>query len=175
MTTIAYKAGVMACDSCWSYSGRVDTLQRKIVRLKSGALLGQSGANDARDVLALLQNVKTAAQLPSLEALLSVRADFMGLLVVPSGRIFKIATTFISPDNWDSTMDGEDLGAWEINAPFAAVGSGGDLALVAMDCGKSAVQAVEKACKYDMNTRGPVHTFDLKQATKRKRNARSAR
>lgn len=93
---------------------------------------------------------------------MSLRADVLGLLVLPRGRVYKIATTIISPENWNEGMD--DYGMWEINGPFAAVGSGGDMAIVAMDCGKSARDAVRVACKYDPNSRPPVHValLDLK-------------
>jgi hypothetical protein len=60
----------------------------------------------------------------------------------------------------------DDYGLWEINGPFAAVGSGGDAALVAMDCGKSARDAVRVACKYDPNSRPPVHLVALNLAAK---------
>lgn len=162
MTTVAYKDGQMACDSCWTYGGTVDTLTTKISRLSSGALFGTAGQNDGRSLIAMLDKVRTPAQLPSYELLMSLRADVLGLLVLPKGRVYKIATTIISPENWDEGMD--DYGLWEINGPFAAVGSGGDMALVAMDCGKSARDAVRVACKYDPASRPPVHlvALDLK-------------
>ena len=96
MTTIAYKDGLMACDSCWTYGGTVDTLTTKITRLASGALFGTAGQNDARSLVSLIDKVKTPNQLPSYEALLSLRADVLGLLVLPKGRVYKIATTIIS-------------------------------------------------------------------------------
>ena len=159
MTTVAYKDGQMACDSCWTYGGTVDTLTTKINRLSSGALFGTAGQNDGRSLVAMLDKVKTPGQLPSYETLMALRADVLGLLVLPKGRVYKIATTIISPENWDGEMD--DYGLWEINGPFAAVGSGGDMAIVAMDCGKSARDAVRVACKYDPNSRPPVHIVEL--------------
>jgi ATP-dependent protease HslVU (ClpYQ) peptidase subunit len=165
MTTIAYRDGVMACDSCWTYGGTVDTLTTKISRLSSGALFGTAGQNDGRSLVAMLDKVKTPAQLPSYESLMALRADILGLLVLPKGRVYKIATTMTSPENWDSEM--EDYGLWEISGPFAAVGSGGDMALVAMDCGKSARDAVRIACKYDPNSRAPVHMASLAIAARK--------
>lgn len=168
MTTVAYRAGVMACDSCWSYGGTVDSLQSKIMRLKGGGLLGQSGANDARDVVKILASVRTPEQMPTTAELLGIRADFMGLLVLPSGHIYKVATTFVSPDNWTEDFNPEDLGVWKISRPYAAVGSGGDLAMMAMRCGMPAKTAVERACEFDLNSRPPVHTLEL-IAPKKKR------
>jgi hypothetical protein len=159
MTTIAFDGKTLACDSCWTYGGTVDTLTTKIVRLSSGGLLGCAGQNDSRSVIALLDKVKTPAQLPSYEAVMAIRADILGLLVLPKGRVYKIATTIISPENWDEGMD--DFGLWEITGPFAAVGSGGDSALVAMECGKPAREAVRIACKYDPASRPPIHAMPL--------------
>lgn len=164
MTTVAYRNGQMACDSCWTYGGTVDTLATKINRLSSGALFGQAGQNDGRGLVALLDKVKTPGQLPSYEALMALRADVLGLLVLPKGRIFKVSTTIVAPENWDAEMD--DYGLWEITGPFSAIGSGGDMALVAMECGKSAREAVRIACKFDPNSRGPVHVVDLKPVAK---------
>lgn len=156
MTTVAFKQGSMACDSCWNCGGTVDFLATKIVRLSSGGLLGMAGQADGRAVQALVDKVKTPGQLPSYEAIGAVRAEVTGLLVLPKGRVFKIATSMIAPGNADA-----DFGVWEITAPFAAIGSGGEHALIAMDCGKSARDAVRIACKYDTRSRAPVHVIDL--------------
>jgi hypothetical protein len=159
VTTIAFDGKMMACDSCWTYGGTVDTLTTKISRLSSGGLFGTAGQNDSRSVVALVDKVKTPGQLPSYESLMAIRADVLGLLVLPKGRVYKIATTIISPENWDEGMD--DYGLWEITGPFAAVGSGGDSALVAMECGKNARDAVRIACKFDPNSRPPIHVTAL--------------
>lgn len=169
MTTVAYRSGVMACDSCWTYGGTVDVLATKIVRLSSGALLGHAGQNDARAVVTLLDKARTQNQLPSYEALAAVRADVLGLLVLPTGRVFKVGTTIVSPENWTEDFDGDDIGIWEINGPFAAIGSGGDMALVAMASGKNAREAVTLACRFDLNSRLPLHSVTLAWPKKRKR------
>jgi hypothetical protein len=159
MTTIAFDGKTMACDSCWTYGGTVDTLTTKIIRLSSGGLLGMAGQNDGRPILSLVDKVKTPSQLPSYEAIMGIRADVLALLVLPKGRVYKIATTITSPENWNEDMG--DFGLWEITGPFAAVGSGGDAALVAMECGKLARDAVRVACKYDPNSRPPIHIVPL--------------
>jgi len=159
MTTIAFDGKMMACDSCWTYGGTVDTLSTKITRLSSGALLGCAGQNDSRAVIALLDKVKTPNQIPSYEAIMAIRGDILGLLVLPRGRIYKISTTITSPENWDEGMD--DFGMWEVGGTFSAVGSGGDVAMIAMECGKSARDAVRIACKYDLYSRPPIHIHHL--------------
>lgn len=159
MTTVAFKSGIMACDSCWSHAGCVDTLSNKMVRLKSGAILGQAGNNDARPIIALLETVKNSRALPTYEVLAALRLDFLGLLVLPNRRIFKIATILTSPDHWDE--DTEDIGLWEIDDHLTAIGSGAALAIGAMVAGADARKAVRIACQRDMQSRGPVHTLTL--------------
>lgn len=168
MTTVAYRAGTMACDSCWTYGGTVDVLATKIVRLSSGALLGLSGQNDSRQMVGMLDRAKTPGQLPSYEAMTAVRADILALLVLPSGRTFKVGTSIVSPENWDAEFDSDDIGLWELNGPFSAIGSGGDMALVAMAAGKSARDAVALAARFDLNSRLPLHSMTLARP-KRKR------
>jgi len=157
MTVIAYRDGVMACDSCWNDRGTIDTLGNKIVRLKSGALLGQSGDNDVRELIGLLQHVKTPQTLPSRSQLIALRADFDGLLVFKKNRIFRIATTC----KLIETLEEEDIGVWEISRPFAAIGSGGDFALGALAAGKSAREAAALACRFNINCRLPVYAVAL--------------
>ena len=161
MTTITYRAGVMACDSCWTNGNEcVDTLTTKIRRLAGGALLGQSGGNDGRVFEKLLDKVKTPTQLPAFEQLAAIRQDFLGLLVLPKGQVFKIATVLRSPETWGEDF-AEDLGVWPIQAPFAAAGSGAELAIGAMAAGASAREAVAIACRYDINSRLPLHSLTL--------------
>lgn len=160
MTTIAFKDGVMACDSCFSYGNSIDTLSTKIYRLRSGALLGQAGSNDARIFIHLLDSIKKPEALPSYEVLAQMRVGFLGLLVFPSKRIFKIATMFTSPENWTEDNE-EDLGVWEVEHRFTAIGTGSDFAVGAMEAGADARKAVRIACKRDMSSRLPVHSLSL--------------
>lgn len=158
MTAIAYKDRVMACDSCWSDKGCISSLARKIVKLKHGALLGQAGDNDAREVLELLRNVKTPAQLPSRNALMATRVDYDGLIVFPSGRIFRVAAS----NKLHESIEDEDVGVWEVSGrPYAVIGSGGDIALGAMAAGRSARQAIALACRLHIECRLPVHSINL--------------
>lgn len=163
MTTIAYRAGQMSCDSAWTHGETIDVLANKIFRLSGGALLGQAGQNDPRPIIALFDRVKSPNQLPSYEAICAVRASSVSLLVLPKGRIYKVATTLVSQENWTEdfeTHNGDGIGIWEL-FNFAACGSGTDLALAAMSAGASARDAVTIACKYDIHSRPPVHTVQL--------------
>jgi ATP-dependent protease HslVU (ClpYQ) peptidase subunit len=146
----------MASDSCWTGEGDVQEVSAiKIRRLPSGALLGFSGANDAREMEELLAKVKTPKQLPSRATLAAIRADHGGILVLPGGRVFKVCTSLK-----ENCKDSE-VGVWEVNRGFATTGSGCDIALGAMAAGKSAREAVAIACKYDINSRLPVHSLEL--------------
>lgn len=165
MTTIAYRDGIMACDSCWSYDDGLDTSQTKIRRLVSGALLGSAGDNDSRELEHLFDKVRTRGQLPTKAALLALRCDYLGILVLPGGAVFKVGATHVSEANWDKGFS-EDIGIWEINAPFTTVGTGSRWATGAMAAGKSAREAVQIACRYDLNSRPPIYVVPLKAPEK---------
>jgi hypothetical protein len=152
----------MACDSCWSENEAWDTAQTKVKRLSSGALLGSAGDNDSRQIEKLLDKVKTPAGLPDKAAFLAIRCSYAGILVLPRGKIFKVSATHVSEAHWDKDMD-DDIGIWEINAPFAATGSGKEFALGAMAAGKSALDAVKIACRFDLNSRAPTYHYPLKK------------
>lgn len=155
----------MACDSCWTCGDTVDTLATKIDRLRSGALLGSAGDNDGRTVRGLFETVRTSKQIPPRESLLAIRCDYMGLLVLPDGKIFKISTTLIHPDHFDQAFQetADDVGVWETNSLFAAIGSGSSFALAAMEAGMDARAAVRIACKYDIHSRPPIYSMSLVQ------------
>lgn len=148
----------MACDSCWADadSGMIDNLSVKIGKLKSGALIGQAGDNDARDVIQRFERLTSPKNFPMRKELHEIRVDFLGLLVLPNKRIFKIATT-----NKNINDTNEDIGIWEINRPYAAVGSGGDVAMGAMAAGASARKAAQVACQLITSCRAPVHTRSI--------------
>jgi ATP-dependent protease HslVU (ClpYQ) peptidase subunit len=162
MTTIAYRDGVMACDSCWTMGSEIDTLTTKISRLPNGALFGQAGMNDGRAVVKLMKEKNW--ELPSFEELMQIRLDSTNLLVFKDGRIFKIVTVHIPPEIWDKdTKESiEDLGCWEVNRTFTAIGSGGPYAMGAMLAGVGAPRAVEIACQMDIYSRPPIDNLFLK-------------
>lgn len=146
----------MACDSAWSdESGTIQTYANKITRLKSGALLGESGDNDSRHVQQLLANVKSFAKMPMSKELGELKIDYTGLIVFPNGEIAKIN---VSHEAHERGWCGQ---AWKVNRGVAACGSGGDIALGCMSAGKSAREAVALACRFDPHSRLPVHVVPL--------------
>lgn len=134
------------------------TSKTKIRRLFSGALYGSAGDADDRALVALLDQIKLPAKLPMPADLAAVRCDLNALLILPRGRVYIISVNALDPH--ESNFKGA---IWEANRGYAAVGSGSDLAIGAMYAGASARQAVEIACKFDINSRPPVHVLALEK------------
>lgn len=164
MTTIAYRHGMMACDSCWAYVQDQQTSQTKIARLKSGGLLGQAGDADSRSLVVMFDNVKKEQQLPGRKEIAELHTEFAGLFVLPTGAIFLIDCERTTDEDHIYTAQLWPVGRFG----FAAVGSGRLLALGAMAAGRSAQQAVAIACKFDINSREPVHVTSLRKPEKKK-------
>lgn len=169
MTVIAFRHGVMACDSCWTYGDTQVASAIKIKRLTSGALLGAAGDNDARAIEDLLDKIKSPDKLPSREALAASKVDFIGLLAFPRGGVWVVSSGPVDEAGWPK-LDSYDQplgenGVWPATTMggFAAVGSGSDYALAAFHSHQSvtAERAVEVACRLNINCRLPVHKLAL--------------
>lgn len=148
----------MAGDSAWWNGKTLCTKSPKIMRLASGALLGEAGDFDTRDVIELFNKVKTKSGLPSHKQLLELKIDYSGILVLPSGKIFNVYM-----DTPESKGGEWDCGIYEISEGFFAVGSGAELAFGVMEYGGSARDAVNIACRRDKATRPPIHVINLIQ------------
>lgn len=155
MTTIAYKDGIMACDSCWTIGDAHATSLTKINRLASGGLLGQAGVNDSREMVTFLDKIKNERQLPTRRALLELRLEFGGIIVLPNGAVYKV-TCREDPLNYN-----DEVGFTPISRRISAVGSGAHFALGAMAAGKTAREAVKIATEFDINSRSPIHSMRL--------------
>lgn len=156
MTTIAYRDGTMASDSCWADEGLQTTSLSKIDRLSSGALFGAAGDGDIRALLALIDKVKSPDKLPTKAELAATRCEVKGILVFKAGQVWMIGIEK-SGEHFDAMV-------WPANRSIAGVGSGGELAVGAMAAGKSAAEAVRIACRFDINSRPPVHSVKLAQS-----------
>lgn len=156
MTVIAYRDGVMACDSLWAdpTTGSIDNLQTKIKRLKSGALYGGAGDVDERALVKMLHKVRAPTKLPSSDKLRNIKDDCDGLLVFPDGKIFFVYT-------------GASASVCPTSLEFAAIGIGRHIAIGAMEAGLTAAGAVEATCKHNVYCRLPVHTLTLKRERKK--------
>lgn len=143
MTTIAYKAGVMAADSR-AYAGFNSPLgaKRKIRRLPDGTLIGcstnQVGVGEA--VMDWYAAGADPEKAPSLS-----ETKFTFLAVRPNGQAFYAYDGF--------TLSGP------ISGSCFAIGSGEGIAHGAMRAGATAKRAVEIACDCDVWTGRPVVTI----------------
>lgn len=146
----------MACDSCWDYGGTQVVSAIKLHRLSSGALLGSAGDNDNRGIVSLLDKIKDPRKLPTRAQLAETKEEFIGLLAFPKGGVWVISSCatdengWVGRDEYDSGAN-DEAGVWPAGTMggYAAVGSGGDYALAAMDAhtSVSAARACEIACR----------------------------
>ena len=165
MTVIAYRSGIMACDSCWASYGTQTVSAIKIKRLSSGALLGSAGENDNREMELLLNRIKDPRKLPTRKELIELRLAYEGLIAFPKGGVWMISTGKVTEAGY-ADDDDEDMGVWPATTMggFAACGCGSDYALAAMHAHKSvtAHQAVRIACHLNVHCRLPVHSMRLR-------------
>jgi ATP-dependent protease HslVU (ClpYQ) peptidase subunit len=165
MTTIAYKDGIMACDSkCTDDYGAFLTRTHKIYRLANGALLGTAGDADARELMELLGK-STVKRLPSRKELADTKCRFDGIMAFQNGRVFGV-TIYQNDMGSETEWAGQIV---EIEERMAAVGSGYQFALGAMSAGRSAAEAVTVACRYDSYSQGPVKEVAVKVKASRKK------
>lgn len=170
MTAIAYKAGVMAADSmsCESENGMIHSLDPKIYRLKSGAMIGLAGDSDSRSAIALLDDVRTREQLPTALQVRDLQQTISALLVLPDESVWYVYC-------------GADGTAWKGSiAPLMhpnqqAIGCGAYVAIGAMIYGASAVEAIECACKASRFCSPPIQHMVLAHWKKPKRGKKGKR
>jgi hypothetical protein len=165
MTTVAYKDGFMASDSkCTDDFGSFCTRIQKIHRLSSGALLGQAGDADIREMLALLDKT-SPAKLPTRQQLADLHTDCSLILAFPAGRVFLVEAGPVLIGDSEYEWIGSVV---EMQERMAAVGSGYQYALGAMKAGRSAAEAVAIACHFDSFSMPPVREVRVKKEAKAK-------
>lgn len=157
MTTIAFRDGIMAGDSCCTEHGTVISLAPKVHKLKHGIIVGYAGDADSRALHALLEKMKSPDDLPAVSKLRELKQDHAAIVAFPSGKVFAIDV---------GNDKGDYCGVCEISAPYYAIGSGGLVAMAAMAAGATAMKAVSIACDLDVHTRAPI-TFQQIKSKKR--------
>lgn len=158
MTTVAYRDGFMACDSCWSSNGVRVISAIKMRRLSSGAILGEAGDGDIRTVVDLLDKAKSYKAMPSRADLAATRTTFGGILVLPNRNGFFIDIDILDEGKGDHFQASvEELH----DDAIAAIGSGREFALGAMGAGADPATAVAIACGFDIWSALPVHVLEL--------------
>lgn len=149
MTTIVYRDGVLAADSCATVSTeaggsrktKCDKIFKKVLPNGETVLIGTAG--ESAPGLVFLDWYGTGKPAPT--ELLDGEAD-IDIIVVTKRGVFEF-------DKW---CRGEKL-----KGRFFAIGSGAKAALGALHMGASAIAAVRIACKIDPYSTPPFVTMRL--------------
>jgi hypothetical protein len=165
MTTIAYRDGVLAADSCVTVSSEEGGSRRsncvKLFR-KFVSLLGQKADGtplvSTQDVLIAVAG-ESGPGMVFVDAIYDPRhdEDETRTLFTNAGADF---TALVLTRNGLFEYDGWYRGEHVI-VPFWAIGSGSKVALGAMELDASAANAVRAAIRWDAHTRGPVVSAKL--------------
>ena len=144
MTTIAYKAGVLAADSLSSYGDeREDTHAVKVLKSRDGRLIGICG--DYAPTRNFAKALAAGSRLPD--------------LVKDCGRVIEISVR-------GKIIIHEFGGSYPINERSCAWGSGSAVAKGVMFFGHSATDAVRAAIAVDKHTGGRVKSVSLDRRKK---------
>lgn len=152
MTVIAYKDGIMAADTMLTGFNAQQRVQ-KLVRLPDGGIAGGCGhwvpaytclkwLADGGDPFSGVSLARDKSHLPSV-------AGACILIARPDGSLWTLEDEFPATPLLDKV---------------ASVGCGSDAALMAMDLGLSAVEAVAKVTHRDVFCAGPVQSLELYEA-----------
>lgn len=151
MTTVAYRDGILAADSCYTEQtedgGSRQFGTKKIYEARRSPKggyehciwVGFAGGRGWRRALAWLKAGADFENIPEF----AEGEDFSAIVVETWGGIRRVYVL-------DSNMEPED-----IQEPYHAIGSGAKCAFTAMDMGASAEEAVKLAARRDPYTRGP--------------------
>ena len=148
MTTIAYKAGIIAADSretyCTDAGGSTVSRCEKLFRKKVGrreVIIGTAGGTYAG--MLFVDWYGSGKDRPAVLTDLDLEEDF-DVLILEHGKVFT-CNHLCRPV--------------EVLDPFCAIGSGRKAALAAMHCGRSAREAVRIACLLDPYSAPPIVTM----------------
>lgn len=140
MTTIAVSRSEMACDSRQSGDEQYFKVADKIL-IVDNELIGSSGDSDQiAKFLTWYRKSDDGSDPPRL-------SDTTNVVVLNEDGIYYYAGC-----GYPTLIDER----------FFAVGSGALAALAAMSCGKSPMEAVRIACKFDKNSGPPIRNYKLR-------------
>lgn len=143
---MAWDGKTLAADKRATIGG-VRTTVTKIRRGKAGNLVGVSGS--AAMIESIFAWLCDGAHKPEGQ---DDRSDWCGIIEIdPQGRCYK-------HERW---------GRFLVEAPFFAVGSGADFALMAMELGRGAAEAVELTARFDTGTGDGVDLLELEAPRRR--------
>lgn len=163
MTCVAWDGRTLAADSLESDDdGFFMRKCKKLYRLKSGGMLGESGMSDNRAVIALFDNIKDENDIPTRAELEATKAEGSFIVVLPDKTVFHVVMEFTDEGN---RYIGQVIK--HTHGPLS-VGHGADFSNAAMALGKSAADGVKLACKWSLACQGPVQTMKLEDKPKEK-------
>lgn len=140
MTTIVYRDGVMAADRLITSNGIRRGHSKKIFKAANGALIGVSGSAGLADrFVSWIGDGGREEERPRIPE----GSDLFAIVAYPEGEV---------------AVFSERLVPQVIEAPFAATGSGNEIALGAMAMGASAERAVAVAIEFDAYSGGTIDT-----------------
>jgi len=151
MTTIAYRDGIIAADSRVTYGedqqARIHTckklFRKRVTQGKKSFDVIIATAGESSPGLVFVDWYGSGKPVPDI--FLHLGGDFLCLVLTPSGLF-----------EYDVYCRGD-----EVSDDFYAIGSGAGVALGAMHCGKSAVEAVRIAARVDPYTGGRINSESL--------------
>jgi len=154
VTTIAYRDGVLAADSQVTYgedgSARTHSckklFRKTVTQGKKSYDVVIATAGESSPGLVFVDWFGSGKPVPDI--FLHLGGDFLCLVLTPQGLF-----------EYDVYCRGE-----EVMDDFYAIGSGAKVALGAMACGKSAIEAVRIAARFDPYTGGRIYSETLVKA-----------
>lgn len=143
MTTIVYRAGILAADSR-AYSGDKNPIgeKRKIHRLADGSLIGASS-----NKVGVCEKFRRLVEESGVDGTFEDEIPVQAIVIRPDGSVFY----FNDLDSFSGPIKSE----------YLAIGSGEEYAIGALKMGASAVDAVRIAIECDPWTGGAIHTLEL--------------
>lgn len=150
MTTIAYREGVLASDSRVTIKAFIDNDNvKKLFKLPDGSVVGMAGSwTPGMDLYRALKKAAKEAKDGEEMQLPFVNGKYQAILVSPLG------------DAWyNENGEWNNLKKW--NYDYIAIGSGGAVAMAAMDAGADARTAVAVGIKRDVYSGGKIQSYKV--------------
>ncbi len=138
MTTVAWDGCTLAADTRIT-EGTLIQRGQKLFRLSDGRLFAGAGDLESIHVVVEYLESETDDKPDGLE-------NFTALLIDTDGRAWRLESRLVP---------------MPVLEPYAAIGSGQPYALMAMELGRSAREAVELACRFDASSGLPVEDLRL--------------
>lgn len=138
MTTVAWRSGILAADTLIAYGSYTNGDREKIAQCGNyhAAVAGPAWVREPLEEW--LRSGARRKNCPN--ELLDNEEAFATIIMNGHGAIFDFTRGYLIP----------------ICADYAAIGSGGHMALGAMAHGATAIQAVRAACKHDKSSGGRI-------------------